>query len=146
VRRTRLRRVVKWAGVLACVLIASMWTFTLWGGVAYTSSPPSAWGAGFFRGTFSVANLLPEHVSDAGWSSWTAELAYPYWLPLRQVVPRTFVAYYLPLWIPFLAIGVPTAWLFWRDRGPRAGHCVCGYSLTGRAGGAPCPECGKVPA
>lgn len=49
----------------------------------------------------------------------------------------------LPLWIPFLLAGVPTAYLFLRGRQRPVGHCQgCGYDLTGNLSGT-CPECGR---
>ena len=50
----------------------------------------------------------------------------------------------LPLWIPFLLIALPTAWLWHRDRRRiRPGCCLrCGYDLTGNTSGV-CPECGE---
>lgn len=52
----------------------------------------------------------------------------------------------VPLWIPFLALVLFTAFLFWRDRRRRhrvkTGHClVCGYNLTGQTSNR-CSECG----
>ena len=51
-------------------------------------------------------------------------------------------AIWIPLWMPFLALGVPSFIVWRRTRRPRAGHCVnCGYDLTGNTSGV-CPECG----
>ena len=48
----------------------------------------------------------------------------------------------LPLWIPFLLITIPIAFLWWRDRRIPLGHCQrCRYDLTGNTSGV-CPECG----
>ncbi len=49
----------------------------------------------------------------------------------------------IPLWMPFLAIGIPTAAMFFLDRRRiPPNHCRnCGYNLTGNVSGV-CPECG----
>ncbi len=51
----------------------------------------------------------------------------------------------IPLWLPFLIMAIPTAFMFWRDRKRiPAGHCsTCGYNLTG-AEHERCPECGEA--
>lgn len=52
---------------------------------------------------------------------------------------------YIPLWLSFLIVMIPTAflWLSDRRRYP-AGHCTkCGYNLTGNVSGR-CPECGTT--
>jgi hypothetical protein len=52
--------------------------------------------------------------------------------------------YYVPLWLPLLVIGTPTACMFWRrHRRIPPGHCRrCGYNLMGNVSGI-CPECGE---
>lgn len=62
--------------------------------------------------------------------------------------PGGFLIIVVPLWIPFLLFGVPSALLWPRGRmlakGSRAGCCVrCGYDLSGLAAGSACPECGS---
>jgi hypothetical protein len=49
----------------------------------------------------------------------------------------------LPLWIPFMAIAIPTGFLWWKHRRRMPPGCCsrCGYSLTGNVSGV-CPECG----
>lgn len=50
----------------------------------------------------------------------------------------------LPIWLPFLIIAVPTAFLWHHDRRRKfkPGRCQnCGYNLTGNISGV-CPECG----
>ncbi len=51
----------------------------------------------------------------------------------------------VPLWLPFLIVALPTAFLFYRDRKQiPPGHCsTCGYNLTG-AEHERCPECGEA--
>ena len=63
------------------------------------------------------------------------------WRPEVSISPRGHVL--LPLWLPLLIIGHPTAFLWGRAwRRPLAGHCRnCGYNLTGNVSGR-CPECG----
>jgi hypothetical protein len=49
----------------------------------------------------------------------------------------------LPLWLLFVVVAAPTAFLWrWDRRRTRSGYCQeCGYNLTGNASGI-CPECG----
>jgi hypothetical protein len=47
----------------------------------------------------------------------------------------------MPLWLPFLALLLPTLFLWYVDRRCPPGHCRCGYNLTGLTSGR-CPECG----
>lgn len=51
----------------------------------------------------------------------------------------------VPLWMAFLAFGIPGV-LLWRARMVRLRtNCrFCDYDLSGLPSGAPCPECGKV--
>jgi len=49
---------------------------------------------------------------------------------------------WIPLWIPFLVLGISTALLCYLDRRVQPGHCPrCRYDLTGITAGV-CPECG----
>lgn len=69
-----------------------------------------------------------------------AILAYP--TAFRLTPPPGDWVYKLPLWVPFVIVGIPTAALWRRDRRFPAGHCQsCGYDLTGNKSGV-CPECG----
>ena len=76
------------------------------------------------------------------------------WLPNYEPVPKTgppvvgpvIYSLRLPLWIPFLAIGIPSFILWRRNRKIQPGHCrTCGYDLTGNVSGK-CSECGTTQA
>ena len=51
----------------------------------------------------------------------------------------------LPFWLLLLTVGMPTAFMFYRDyRRTPPGHCQkCGYDLTGNVSGK-CSECGTL--
>ena len=49
---------------------------------------------------------------------------------------------YMPMWIPLLAVAVPSLIGWRRNRPPPPSHCrECGYNLAGLTSGR-CPECG----
>lgn len=66
------------------------------------------------------------------------------WLP-GYVHRATMAAVSVPLWMLFLLVVLPTAYLFWSNRRHLPpGHCQrCGYNLTGNVSGT-CPECGSA--
>ena len=49
----------------------------------------------------------------------------------------------VPFWMLVLALGAPTAWLWYRDHRRTPTACPrCGYSFSGLPANAWCPECG----
>jgi hypothetical protein len=99
-----------------------LWVAVLRGGISVVWCRESAWGR-------RRLELLP-----ANWGRlfWTPEC---YTVASDRCLD-------VPLWIPFLLIGTPTAFLWWRDcRRIPPGYCQkCGYNLTGNVSGR-CPEC-----
>jgi hypothetical protein len=69
------------------------------------------------------------------------------WTLWKRVDPYGNVYWAMPLYVPFVLVGLPTCILFYRDRRSvrwaGTGRCVeCGYDLAGNTTGA-CPECGQ---
>ena len=150
-RRSRLLRVAKWGGVVACgaivvIFVASGWFWMTWtdsnrfvvilkGCVAVSMEPDQAWslllpGGGEISGAKPGFRFVPVSGPD-----------FRFWVPLREMLDD-WLTLTLPLWVVFLLIAGPTSlcWLYDRRR-PKPGHCRCGYDLTGNESGT-CPECG----
>jgi len=153
-RRSRWRTLVKWTGTLACglILVAAAACLRWW----YVGvSDGENWAVGIVGGSVSVlwGGWVADSFDAGGWVG----PVYPTWqelaawwgdygsLPTLGVESTGSFFVYLPLWIPFVLIGLPTAWLWRRDRRrPRPGCCAaCGYDLTGNVSGR-CPECGTA--
>ena len=100
--------------------------------VVYHGGPEAAGGIGG-NGIYGVSTA--HHV----WNSPAFDGWETIWTPRLKLKPLRIV---IPLWIPTLAIAVPTVWLWRRDRRHPPGHCrKCGYDLTGNVTGV-CSECG----
>ena len=94
-------------------------------------------------------------IRRAGWAARTHAFYFHWWPPYDVILPMTYTTNIsgknvtrrwtqrvtLPMWLPLVLIAIPTAFLWWRDRPPKPGHCPCGYDLTGNVSGT-CPECG----
>ena len=90
---------------------------------------PTGWG------------LQSQFPNRRSWRNW-----YPKFMTTREKnMPSVWALHgMIPFWMPTLLAGVPTLYLFWRDRRNRlAGFCGrCGYNLFGNKSGK-CPECGR---
>ncbi len=133
----RSRRVLKWTGLVLCVVIVlllaaghnwlAMWEgkraslLITGGGVAISSRQTPRNGPVGWR----LRRKPP-------WSNW--------WFDSLRSDSLAGVS--VPLWAPLLAVAVPTFWLWRRDRPHPPGCCRnCGYDLTGTVSGV-CSECG----
>lgn len=76
----------------------------------------------------------------------TLKTWYPrYSTPSQRNIPGVWsLEMQMPFWLLVLLTGIPTAYLFWKDRRKKGpGFCgQCGYDLKGNVSGK-CPECGK---
>ena len=168
---SRVRRVLKWAGLICCIvlLVAMGFSFRWW--VGYGSSPLVSSQGG-------VVCMLKSGAIDCngapvlfgpprggtwtlkqGW--WVTDVAHDMfgftppdgWLSylLRPRIAGAFPAseyaiglLRIPLAPPLIGLAAVTAFLWYRDRLIPPGCCKeCGYDLTGNVSGI-CPECGTA--
>ena len=129
--RSRIRRIAKWTGLTLCVMLGVGWLVSLRFRMTIEKG-----GVLFGIGDGCLAAAMDAEGAPTIWMIPSQRID---WLPI--VESGSFVL--VPMWIPFLAIALPTAYLFWRDHRHPPGHCKkCGYDLTGNVSGV-CPECGN---
>ncbi len=139
---------MKWVGLAVCVLIVVAWGLSLRWQVSYGGD---GWELGLIGGNFTT--YVCSAFSGDGWEFGPRLIAFGdvvrsgFNWPSRYSYKGGEISYtgvLVPLWMPLLAVAIPTAILFWRDRRRiPPGHCQqCGYDLTGNVSGR-CPECGE---
>lgn len=152
--RSRIRRILKWAGLGTCLVLAVTSVISLRWVVGYRYATSNGWTAwSVSRGCLNVfythAGSPRMMTEKPGW--FTSRSLY--WMSpfghLKMFLlgyQGKFAMYRLvsvPLLPPAVAIGVATAVFLRRDRRRWKGYCwECGYDLTGNVSGV-CPECGK---
>jgi len=147
-RDSRAHRILKWVGLVVCVVIAVTWAVSLFwvfgrNNATIVGTAPNGRalidldGFGFYRGLFFV--FLK---GDYGWGTLqTGWIAVRFPLKVSWWFAHVDKGYSLPLWIPFVIVAIPTL-ILWRWTRFEPGHCqTCGYNLTGNTSGI-CPECG----
>ncbi len=146
-KRSRVRRILKWAGLIGCVLIVMAWGVSLRWWVARVGSNTIV---GLRDG-----NVLVYRDGDPPWigGGWDAIVASPgvyrygFFWPIVWLRPLPLLSQvHLPCWLPLIVLAIPTAILWHRDCRRRIppGHCQkCGYDLTGNESGL-CWECGTT--
>ena len=131
-RRSRFRRVAKWTGLVLCVLVLAMTWFT------HTQPLVFQAGHGFQMGMGRFTVRILWTASGKATIAWDAVTLTPTYSIRANDFHLGF-----PAWLAILAVALPTAILWYRDRRPPKGHCQrCGYDLTGNVTGV-CPECGS---
>lgn len=142
---------LKWVGLVVCVLIAAMWFFSLFSFVSWvpTFYAASYGGKIFPRGfrAFRLADGAIERCDQSGISlraGWHCGRTNGIKIRWRPHWHRYHPGRVIPLWIPFVLAALPTAAFWWRDRRLiPPGHCQrCAYDLMGNVSGV-CPECGR---
>ena len=150
-RRRRARRVIFVAALIALVATSALLVINRfrWFVVSHTSATE-------FR-NLTVSNgavwygwaLVTAPAGSEGWGATAAKRMGPQdsqfdpvqWWPVLVTKPRNAVVA-IPLWMIALPSAAVAAWMLLALR-RRAGHCECGYNLTGLLAEAPCPECGR---
>ena len=136
------RRILKWTGLTATLLIVGLWAFSLWWAGSFIGERFALICRGgclnIFRSQGRIGPIPHGwHIRPlAGRNSFGLELP-------TMIEGWQAYAIILPLWLPLLVFAIPTAWLFYRDRKRiPPSHCQkCGYNLTWNTSGR-CPECG----
>ena len=133
-----------WTGLAVCVLLLSVDVASIWW---YVSWNRRELGRDWIVGGGQIQMLWTPRSRTSYGPGWAVgRLANPgiEWWPeiWTDFLPATLVA--IPLWIPLVAVAIPTGFLWRRERKrPRPGHCrSCRYNLTGNVSGV-CPECGR---
>ena len=149
------QRRLKVIGLFLCPMMVALWVFSVFFESHYV--PPSGqWTISLAYGWIRFGEYVPSPPGLHGphytlwieaWPttplSWTgfASTWLGFGLPGYQL-PSGWM--YVPLWPFVVAVGFPTAVLWWRKRRPKAGFCnACKYDLTGNVSGV-CPDCGTA--
>ncbi len=157
IRKSHLRGLVKWGGLLTCLVLIVALPFSVRGIYCLQIlSKDTWWQIGIGRGALRLQwglkqrTLIPPRtpqptISLHEWSDPRKNVLVPRWKKFPETwmqMPRTEVD--IPIWLPLTAVASLTTFLMVRDRQrPRPGHChKCGYNLKGNVSGV-CPECGE---
>ena len=148
-RPSRLRRWMKWVGLVACVVLLICWRAEH--GRSVVLHVPGKHGLAIGNGAIHLSIARSRVGTIVKWAdSWGVTVfgnpqPSSYWPYRRPEIWYTLggsKVFTLPLWIPLAIVAIPTAILWYRDRRPPPGRCQeCGYDLTGNLSGV-CPECG----
>lgn len=155
-KRVPVRRILKWAGTIASLLILIElnvgWNveyvhkgslgIAIWGKAIEVSQADGS-GHKLRQRRSSVGPIYGVHdpLDVVGVNRFEPSFDRSVW-PQSASYINGWAALRIPLWIPLGLIALPTLWMWWLDRRPGRGMCrSCGYNLTGNTSGV-CPECG----
>jgi hypothetical protein len=145
----RIRKTVKWGGIVMCVVMAGVWISSAWWYVTWWRDSGTVIGIG--DGGFGFDQILKSPIPPSsqgihfGYQSWT----FHWWFRWEKLPPERFVN--IPIWTLALLAAIQAVFAWRLDtlarRRARVGFCPkCRYDRTGHPAESPCPECGAVPA
>jgi len=151
---------LKWTGAVLCVVILGVWGVSGWLSISWIAERV---GIGVKRGEMWCVKFHRFHTESERLESLRLRDEYGSWgcsriafdidrvgltMPRLETIDASgdYRGHWLaefPLWLHFILVALPTAFMFYRDRKLiPPGHCtMCGYNLTG-AEHERCPECG----
>jgi hypothetical protein len=150
----RWRPIAIWTGaalstLIAAAWVASRWHYILWtwtdanGGLFSSSIQSGQIGCTRIAGPMQLEGYVEPWPGGLHHSVPSSAGPGPHWSHIPRCNFGRDWRLILPLWLPFLLIAAPTAWLWHRTRRVPPGHCPkCRYDLTGIATST-CPECGS---
>ncbi len=143
-RRSRARRIAKWAGLCLVAALLMVWIASGW--VTWRFSA-GGWSGGVWAGYLQVYRFYGQRgvnsrvtFSPRFRMVWYRGVIFG---PRHNVVSvYPFRHAEAPVWLIALLVAGPTVY-WWRADRPYAAKCCqrCGYDLTGNESGR-CPECG----
>jgi len=139
-------RLFKWAGLVLLLAVLAGWAVSTRRVVSYTGTGNKFLSFSFQCGGFAwLSGGANVPASMWGWRILPSQIPLAYWQWIPSIRYRGGqVVIWVPLWVPFLCIAIPTAYIFYCDRRIPP-HCCpsCGYDLRGNVSGV-CPECGRM--
>ena len=127
------RRVTRWTGVFVCMAVAVLWGLSLIQRIRMENNQfcIEAYRGGILVVTTSDYLLLSPAetrlLQGSGLRPWIKGFGF-----LSGGQRFSFRVVWIPLWIPFVFVALPTGLLFWPRRRIGSGQCrKCGYDLTG---------------
>jgi len=144
---SRLRRIAKWTGACACILILAAWSvslfFLVYVPVGERDLLIESGLILIYWDHSDTTFYYSSFIEKIRWNGFGVEWPNTgYWRSAHFGVIGLYLK--VPFWLVLLPAIVLTAFLFYRDRrSSPAGHCQhCGYDIRGIKSGI-CPECGK---
>ncbi len=148
-RRPRLRGIMKWGGVMLCVLFFALWLASRWYFFGLFPIPRTGAGVAAGGGVCGVGvwtGFLPSDRVFLLTTTQAALAASPGWDWWEFGVNLSEPHAYCPIWVPFTLVLLATGLLFYADRRVTHGLCACcRYDLRGLPPTTTkCPECGNT--
>jgi hypothetical protein len=150
--RTRWRIVLSIAAAMVLIAAAITCVRGVW--CRHDDGTYRQFGFGFARAAVyvnyddrSARSREMSRLPEPGWAASTGPVGSPHveWLPgfVSSLAPVPGWALHIPLWMLFLLLAGPAAWLWWKHLFRPLHQCAkCGYDLRGASSEA-CPECGQ---